>query len=269
MKDKALVNWLASRPLWPFNLGAIASGPFLLRDSSAWAEDSPKWAGPIELIPWGVVIVFATCLISIAAIEWGRMRTRASYKKLQERADRAQELEDTIALNISEIITGIIGGFGRQLKLQPDDNSRLSLYVDNGSSGLLSIGRWGTNPNYESVGRKVLPKDLGCVGLAWAESWVFEGDFGTENYDQHPSHHGMAPDVIAELKMKPRYLAALRIDDSSRKLAVLVFESMQADRFEERKIKREMIAFSEPLTDTLNVLTPHLPRPIAGEGEEL
>ncbi|BDI61879.1 hypothetical protein [Qipengyuania nanhaisediminis] len=188
---------------------------------------------------------------------------------MQSRADRAQELEDTIAENISEIMNGIIAGFGQQLGWAPNENSRLSLYVDNGAEGLVSIGRVATSPNHRAVGRKVLPKDQGCVGQAWAEAWVYEGEFGGADYATHASHFGMPEAIVNGLSLQPRCLAALRIDDGPESLAVLVFESAQPNRFNEPKIKKEMIAFSGYLTGTLKTLAPHLPKPLAeAEGEE-
>lgn len=269
MKQKLIATWWAGLPLWPFSVGAVASGPALFRDFSKLAEEYERWAGPIELIPFVIGTVFVVSLIGLIGVQWGRWLAEETISELRERAERAQELEDTIAENIREIINGIIGGFGKQLKLTPDDNSRLSLYVENGSGGLLSIGRWATNPNHETVGRRELPKNEGCVGEAWGEYWAFEENFGEENYNGHPSHQGMSPEVIERLKMRPQYLAALRIDDGAQKLAVLVFESMQADRFEEGKIKREMKAFSGYLIDTLKTLAPHYPKPLAGDGEDL
>lgn len=269
MKEKPLATWFAKWPLWPFSVGAVASGVALNRDLSSWSTKFPGWAGPIELFPYLVGLAFVFCLAGMIGVQWGEAAIEENYDELRDRAKRAQELEDTIAENIREIVNGIIGGFGRQLKLAPNDNSRLSLYVDNGSGSLLSIGRWATNPNHENVGRRLLPKDEGCVGQAWGEYWVFEGKFGTENYTQHPSHHGMPADVIETLSMRPQCMAALRIDDGPQKLAVIVFESMQQERFDEGEIKREMSAFSWYLTGTLKTLAPHYPKPLAGAGEEL
>lgn len=269
MKEKPVATWFAKWPLWPFSVGAVAAGVALNRDLSSLSAKFPNWAGPIELLPYLIGTAFAVCLAGMIGVQWGEAAIKESYDELRDRAQRAQELEDTIAENIREIINGIVGGFGRQLKLAPDDNSRLSLYVDNGSGSLLSVGRWATNPNHESVGRRLLPKDQGCVGQAWGEYWVFEGEFGVDNYEHHASHHGMPPEVIGNLSMRPQCLAALRIDDGPQKVAVLVFESMQAQRFEEGKIKRDMKAFSGYLTGTLKALRPHLPRPLAGDGEEI
>ena len=205
----------------------------------------------------------------LVAVEWARSSAKESFKKLRDRAQRAQELENTVAENISEIINGIIMGFENQLRLQSDDNSRISLYVDDHSDNLVNIGRIATNPNHRPIGRKVLPKDVGCVGLAWAEGWAFVDDFGEENYDTHQGHYGMEPGIIAGLAMKPRYIAALRIDDGPRSLAVLVFESLQEKRFDEVKIRKEMNSFTGYLTNTLQTLEPHLPKPLPIDGQEL
>jgi hypothetical protein len=203
------------------------------------------------------------------AVHWGRSQTKESYKSLQKRAARAQDLEDTIAENISEIMNGIIAGFSNKLGLEPDENSRVSLYVDDGLDGLLSIGRVATSPNHRAVGRRVLPKGEGCVGQAWAEAWVFEAEFGNDDYEGHESHFGMPRDVISGLSMRPQYLAALRVDDGAQSLAVLVVESLESNRFNETKIKKEMISFSGYLTGTLKTLAPHYPKPLAGNGEDL
>lgn len=126
-----------------------------------------------------------------------------------------------------------------------------------------------TNPNHKPVGRKVLPKDKGCVGKAWGDGWAFIPDFGYEKYDEHFGHFGMTVEQISGLKMKPAFIAALRIDDGPRSIAVLVFESLQAHRFDETKIRKEMGAFIGYLTETLITLRPHLPKPLSGNGREL
>jgi hypothetical protein len=221
------------------------------------------------LLPWLLGAIFILSVIGIVVIEVSRAKTRESYRQLKDRADRAQQLEDTIAENITEIVNGIILGFSSKLALQPDDNSRISLYVDNSSGDLVNIGRVATNPNHRLIGRKVLPKDRGCVGKAWAEGWAFVGDFGAQDYDAHGGHFGMSPEQIAGLAMKPRFIAALRIDEGARSLAVLVFESLQANRFDEVRIRKEMNSFSGFLTGTLVTLAPHLPRPLPADGGEL
>lgn len=269
MTKEQFATWLASLPLWPFNIGAVASGPFLLRDVSEFAGANPDWKGPIELIPLLILCTFVGCVFGAILIQWGRSETKESYQSLKERAGRAQELEDTIAENIEEIVNGIIAGFSNKLGLEADENSRISLYVDDGGDGLLSIGRVATNPNHRSVSRRVLPKNEGCVGQAWAEAWVFESEFGNDGYEHHASHFGMSPELIAGLSLQPQYLAALRIDDGPQSLAVVVFESLQPSRFNETKIKREMSAFSGYLTGTLKTLAPHYPKPLAGNGEDL
>lgn len=264
-----MTTFFASWPIWPFNIGAIIAGPLLLRDTSAWATANPDWAGPISLLPATVWIAFLASVIGLVVVNWCRSTTKESYRELQSRAARAQELENTIAENIAEIMNGIIAGFGNQLKLGPEENSRISIYVDNSSDGLISIGRVATNPNHRPIGRRVLSKDEGCVGRAWADAWVIETNFGIENYESHVSHFGMEQEVINGLGMKPLYLAALRIDDGPHSLAVLVFESLQADRFDEAKIRREMSAFSGYLIGTLKTLQPHMPKPLGVSGEEL
>lgn len=262
-------HWIAGRPRWPFDVGAILSGPFVLSDYAAWASNNPDWAGPINLLPTLIRVVFFLSIVGLILVQFARSKTKENYRQLKARADRAQALENTVAENISEIMNGIISGFEAQLKLNSGDNSRISLYVNDQSDDLVSIGRVATNPNHRHIGRKILPKDKGCVGKAWAEGWAFVADFGTENYDAHVGHYGMTTDEIAVLAMKPRYLAALRIDDGPRSLAVLVFESQQANRFDEVNIKREMIAFTGYLVETLQTLAPHLPKPLAGDGQEL
>lgn len=269
MKKSPIFEWLARKPIWPFNVAAIGVGPIFLRDFSSLATAYPSWAGPIELLPHLVGAVFVGSVVGLVIVEVARSKTRESYKELMRRAERAQALEDTVAENITEIINGIILGFSAKLGLQQDDNSRISLYVEDSTGNLINVGRVATNPNHKPVGRKVLPKDKGCVGKAWGDGWAFVPNFSEENYGSHAGHFGMTAEQIAGLKMKPLFIAALRIDDGPRSLAILVFESLQENRFDETKIRKEMSAFIGYLTGTLITLTPHLPKPLSGIGREL
>lgn len=269
MNKHPRLEWLARKPLWPFNLGAIGSGPVFLRDFSHLATEFPGWAGPAHLLPWIIGAIFSGSVACLLAIEFARSRTQENFRALKDRASRAQALEDTIAENITEIVNGIILGFANKLNLTADDKSRISLYVFDTNTGLINIGRVATNPNHKPVGRKVLPTDKGCIGMAWAEGWAFVDDFGVQNYVDHEAHSGMTPEDIDKLAMKPRFLAALRVDDGVRALAVVVFESMQPNRFDEVRIRREMNVFSGYLTGTLVTLAPHLPKPLSAVAGEL
>jgi hypothetical protein len=269
MKKQPLVEGVASLPRWPFNLGALASAPFLLEDFSSWAQAYPGWAGPFGVLQPTLILAFAICVVFLIAVHVARAMTVDSYKDLKERAKRAQELEDVIAENITEIINGIILGLVSKLGLKQDDNSRISLYVNHPSGDLVNVGRVATNPNIEKVGRKILPKNVGCVGKAWAEGWAYVRSFGEGEYVEHECHYGMKPEEIQGLAMKPQFMAALRIDDGPREIAVVVFESLQPERFDETRIRRELSSFCEYVTGTLVTLTPHLPQPLSGGREDL
>lgn len=136
MKRSPILEWLARKPIWPFNVAAIGVGPIFLKDFSSLAATYPGWAGPIALIPYLVGAVFVGSVIGLIAVEAARSQTRESYKELIVRAERAQELENVVAENITEIVNGIILGFFAKLDLRQDDNSRISLYVDDSSGKL-------------------------------------------------------------------------------------------------------------------------------------
>ena len=266
MLNQRIAIWLASKPRWPWEVGAVLTSAFLFRDVTSMIKENPSWAGPINLLPTLVLIAFMLCIVGLCLVHWGQQSTKESYKDLQLRAQRAQDLEDVIAENITEIVNGIIAGFIGKLNLRAEDNSRISIYIDDGLGGLVNIGRVATNPNFSEVGRKILPKDEGCVGRAWAEGWVFEADFGDDGYENHQSHYGMPLAVINGLKMKPKYLAAMRVDDDIRSLAVIVFESMQPKKFDEIRVRKEMRVFSSYIVGPLRAFKPHLPRPLGGIG---
>lgn len=260
-----------SVPRAVFEIGAIGTAPFLLLDYSVIGGSVPDWKGPIAQLNWFLPVIFTVSVVGLGLNVLAQYLEGEFISHLRRKAERAQELENLIATNIREIIEGILNGFGKQVRLTDDDQTRISLYVKADANKLANIGRVSTNPNFGEIGRRTIPIEQGCVGAAWAGGWSYVKDFGEDdNFVSNQENSGISVEILNALNMKPRFLAALRIADAhGRPLAVMVVESLQEERFEETKIKSEMNKFSKLLERSILAIRPHIPKIATSIEEEL
>lgn len=117
---------------------------------------------------------------------------------------------------------------------------RVSLYKHS-EGRFIMLGRYSENAQFASKGRGVYPADQGCIGRAWRSTDGYDGVDGLPDpaadariYAQAQLDQcGMPPETVADLRMKPRSIAAFTIMDETgtRRSAIIVFESTNPNRF--------------------------------------
>jgi hypothetical protein len=145
-----------------------------------------------------------------------------------------------------------------KLILAQGEDSRLTIYIHNGQNSFISFGRYSPNPLLNKKGRPSLPEHEGCIGRAWQNAWCFEGDLTQRLARKDYKVSKASQDVM---RMKSKFYAAKRIDAQNIAIAILVFESMNPNRFQENHIK-DILDKEEPyLANLLEGLRCHIPDP--------
>lgn len=261
-KKPTLLQRIAAGPRLPLEITVAASGPFVLHDFATAAKANPSWGGPISLLPAVIQFAFWVSLAVLVIISISRLFSGSKFKELQDRAKKAQELEDLISENINQLVNGILLSLAHQLALQDGDHSRLSLYVASEADQFSLLGRFSTNPNYGGAGRRQIPRGEGCLARAWGEGWHYNADLGSGAvFNQNCRKYGMSIAAIQALQMRPRTIAALRISDGNgQPLAALVFECTKANRFGEIALRDSLKQFSVFFEHAIPKLQPHIPQ---------
>ena len=122
-------------------------------------------------------------------------------------------------------------------------SERISLYSYH-SSGPGSVeefqlfSRYAPDPNHEGMGRIAYPPDQGCLGETWKGEPFFvqlpDPNDDLDKYLEEQKALGLAKTVARKIKMKSREYFGFRIDqdDQNTPLAVVIFESLHADRLD-------------------------------------
>lgn len=266
--DKYLTGWrgwIAKRSsMWSY-IPSIGIAPFLLRDISGFSESFPNWSGPINLVPAGLICLFLISLVATIILAYYKSKAAPAINELSSRAERAQELEDLIAENVSEFFNGILVGMTAQLNLRTVDDYRLTLYVPSSDDKLVRAGRYSTNPNYRKVGRKYIPTGEGLVSEAWQSGNAFASDLGEGDkfIENAVTKYNLAERTARNLNMKPRFLAAVRIDqkNNNEPIGVLVFESKKQKQFTKTEIYGKLSTMTVFFESSIPSLREHIPTP--------
>jgi hypothetical protein len=109
---------------------------------------------------------------------------------------------------------------------------RVSGYVHNGGGFFVQFARISKNPAFWPKGKGLYPDDEGILGAAWQRGKDACVDIDlAASPSIHETRFGMSPETVAGLRMKPRSMIALRVEDaatkSDRHVGVIVFESTQ------------------------------------------
>ena len=133
----------------------------------------------------------------------------------------------------------------------------------------MPIGRYASNPDFQSNGRSSYPIKEGCIHDAWSNGWLYHNGFPdpNANRDDYVQHHiglGIPRDTAEKLTMKSRLYCGCRVMDQNGKkpIAVVVIESTDPDRFSEDYL-RKAIAEGEQqyLSEIIHKLLPDIAMP--------
>lgn len=192
-------------------------------------------------------ILFSALLAGIVRILDHRQRPKPS--KLQKEIAALQSNLGTHSETYKDIIYRVL--FQIFVGLSLKDTDRVTLYKHNGKAFIL-LGRYSSNPSFQSNGRPIYADSEGCIGIAWRnnESIITElPDPHLEAHDYLKFQLGyyLQRETIQNLNMKSRSYAAFRIQEPEglNPLAVVVFESIRINCLDIEEIRRKIREDSE------------------------
>ncbi len=125
-----------------------------------------------------------------------------------------------------------------KLSFQKAGVDRISIYLYDNAKYFLRAGRFSYNPDYNTSGRKIYPKNEGCIGKTWETGDFFIGNLPdpTKNkkaYDQALRVMGLPKEAINGLTMRSRLYYGIRFSDGEdhSPIGVIVVESTDPNRF--------------------------------------
>lgn len=218
----------------------------------------------------GTGIIFIASAVITVLGNLALWRQNLSMKKLQKEVARLENLLGNLDQDYFQTFDNELGNLFEELKLTNSD--RISLYRHNGDNFIM-IGRYAKNPNYCRRGRVIYPDSQGCIGKAWSEEQAFAIDLPDPLTDEAlyifrmKNLWMMNEETTRSLTMKSRNYAAYAIDNLNKpaqRIAVIVFESLDSNRFTDTTLPKSTLADKlktiRQLLETLKSLEPSLNR---------
>ncbi|AUD59913.1 hypothetical protein AYJ58_10580 [Shewanella sp. Pdp11] len=127
-----------------------------------------------------------------------------------------------------------------------DNTCRVTIYRHTNDNHLQRIFRHATQSRFESGGRLRIPDDEGVVGAAWLNNGVahvsLQHGFSTQSYNQQlekelAQHGAKLPSSRTNMPTRNYFAMAVRAPDKT-KMAVIVLESTEPDKFSRERLER-------------------------------
>lgn len=193
-------------------------GSVLIGVGSALSSGNLKW----YLVGIGGVLVMGGIILAIT-VKPSNEQLRRTHA---ESASQSQQRGASLQACLLALSRGLLNSLGIN-----DTQHRVSIYTVRGDSFAL-ISRWSESPKLNTTGRKTFPIYEGVIGNAWEHRFTTESRLGQRREKwlaQQTEQFGIEPSVAAKLKMQSRSFAAARIDDRSKRIGVIVIESLKPE----------------------------------------
>lgn len=215
---------------------------------------------------WGWILLIIAFILSVfGCIKLSKKNSQILNLKslLNDSSQKIQLLEATLEKygedNYS-LFQYVLAGIFKSLSLNGTD--RVSLYKKE-KENLVLMGRYSINPDYNKVTKRVYPISEGYIGKAMKDGSFFIDNIPEfkdgkreEYYSFVCNSCNIQKDIVRNLSMKSRtyYCKALTDSMETERKAVIVFESLEANRFTEEQVKgvlepeeKKLTAFIEKL----------------------
>jgi len=207
-------------------------------------------ASPAVLLTPPAVLFLAFGWLSLASEIYSWQQVVATEKRarsLEERAAALQQRLEAAEVDLGHVTEWFQRDYHRlfdqtlqelaeRADLIPGD--RVTLFRHDpaddpdGPGQFIRLGRFSSNPEYRRPGSGAVPDNLGVLAQAWqhGDCYVSRLPDPMKDMDEYVRHSesrcGMPPERVRGLRMKPRALYALALEDNDgQRVAVVVFES--------------------------------------------
>lgn len=241
----------------------VGMQPFLIYNLNQrkWWNDNIEniWDAKIYLFLYLLLILIILYNIGIAYI-------KMDFKNLEEKLEKSNQYLDFVLAQIQSCIDNSLIEFSRKMKLEQESEKqdRISIFglknVNNKKS-FFGISRYSENPNYRGLSNKEYDTQKGCMAKGYCNGWHIEKG-NVASFEENPKeyenyfrqHYGLSHADVRNLSMKSRYYASVSIKRGAEEKGVLVFESLQADRFDEDMIRPELENLANKISDLMELL---------------
>ncbi len=228
-----------AQPILGFFL-VLCSG-FLTFDFFSIKKKYPSWNYQIDLISENIGVAFLAIASINLLLSILDLCLKPSIQGLQKSLGEQKQKNEKFIEKIAYLFQGYALELSRKIQFENDD--RITLYVHDKNQTFIRFGRFSQNPEYQKPGRSEYPDSQGCISNGWRSGWCYESDMGGTEQEKikKAKFYGFETDVYKNIKMKSRFLAAIRVDDEKgNSLAVVVVESLKENRFDETNLKNSL-----------------------------
>ena len=198
-------------------------------------------------------------------------------KSLKLKNENLESQNGVIAQAIKNVFEGFLYQLSQKLEFgsRKTNCERVTIYIHSSKIGgskipglsdghFIPFGRYSANPRYSQLGRPQYPENEGCIAKGWEDTWCFENQLGEDDdaYKRKSyEEYNLSKETLDKIKMKSKLYAVQRIDKEKEKLAVLVVESLHADRFDEQDIKSKLEQEAGYIVQLIDQFKDHIPYP--------
>lgn len=223
----------------------------------------------VGIIGWVLLsIAFVLSVISCIKLSNKNKQIGELDMAVNDSAEKIQLLEATLEKygedNYS-LFQYVLACIFKSLSLNGAD--RISLYKKD-KENLILMGRYSIYPDYNNVKKRVYPVSEGYIGKAMKDGSFFIDDIPEfidgkreEYYSFVCNSCNIPKDTVRNLSMKSRtyYCKALTNSMETERTAVIVFESIEANRFTEEQIRNVLEPEEKKLTAFIEKLRFKIP----------
>lgn len=180
----------------------------------------------------------------------------------------SESISERMRTNVRAVIQSMAEALGKELNFAADvdKGDRVTIYYidpakDNFARGL---ARHSENPIYDRLKDGNKNYDIkGSMKVAWEKGWDFKDKIPCPEkqpraffkfYEKNISKYSITPEMLEKTKMKSRLYAVARCSYNGQKYGVIVVESKNEKRFEEKKIKNKIEKYASLIAPFMSII---------------
>lgn len=252
-------------------LAAISAG-LMSQNFTELAVEHPDWAGMAAFfgqVNWLLALILLSAASAVLTIGISLLGGE-TIGQLKAKVGQHQNELNEVGNSIKMLLDGLLVNIAKRLRLEQQSQSRLTIYIhDPEREVFVACGRYSPNPVLAAPGRTTYPDNQGCIALGWERGWHFDNAVpptpgARRSYNQ--KNYGMSAATTDTIRMNSTLYAVSRLQNAYDKpVALIVFESEQAEGHEEAFLKETLEAFSKDFSRVLETLIDYIPNPARAE----